>query len=445
MTEDLKTGSEGLQYEILEEKPSEQSAFAKELTIKVAAEVLSSEVDKAIDEVVSKQDITLKGFSPGYNPPTSIIKVSIADKVKEQVIEDVVGRVCLDKCKVRGFLMDTNTRYKIQESKSDLLFVAYLHLLPNIALPDVLSFELTNYQCEIAETDITTEYERIKNEVKLPTQCEEDIIGGDKVTITTTASIGTKQVQPLCKDNVNIVAGATDQTLLDIPNKIIGLKVGEIQTFEVTIPQNYPAKSFRNKTAQVQVKIINVIREEIAKDDETFLKALGISTAEEIKPIIKQKLEAHSKKHVLSLQRQEAEDKLVQSSDFVVPKEELANHLQKYKKSLDSATTEEIARAEQDIKLVYLLSTYARHHRIELTVEDMQGALQSILTGDDKKDQPIIQFYRNNANALDRLKAGLQAEKIVQHIIHQSKKIDQAISYDDLIKKFELLNNKGAE
>ena len=90
--------------------------------------------------------------------------------------------------------------------------------------------------------------------------------------------------------------------------------------------------------------------------------------------------------------------------------------------------------AERRIRLGLLLAEVARKQKIDVAPEDMRTALMAEARRFPGQEKAVIDYYTQTQGALERLRAPLLEEKVIDHILAQTKVSEKKVSVEDLVK-----------
>ena len=107
----------------------------------------------------------------------------------------------------------------------------------------------------------------------------------------------------------------------------------------------------------------------------------------------------------------------------------------------DENTTEEAARAEyrqiaeRRVRLGLLLADIGQNADVKVTDEEMTDALVRQARAYPGQEKQIWDYYRNNTQALNELRAPVYEEKVVDHILGLAKVSDRTVTAEELAKE----------
>ena len=110
----------------------------------------------------------------------------------------------------------------------------------------------------------------------------------------------------------------------------------------------------------------------------------------------------------------------------------------------DAAKTDEQLRseylkiAERRVRLGLVLAEIGRRSDVQVTEQEINGALIAEARRYPGQEREVIEFYRQNAEAAAQLRAPVYEEKVVDLIISKAKVEDKAVSKEELLADDEL-------
>ena len=103
-------------------------------------------------------------------------------------------------------------------------------------------------------------------------------------------------------------------------------------------------------------------------------------------------------------------------------------------------TTEEKARedysklAERRVRLGLILSEIGNENHIRINDEELRRAMIDRARQVSRQERQVIEFYRNNPNALNELRAPVYEEKVITFTLELAKVIEKKVSPAELLK-----------
>ena len=89
--------------------------------------------------------------------------------------------------------------------------------------------------------------------------------------------------------------------------------------------------------------------------------------------------------------------------------------------------------AERRVRLGLLLSDAGQKNGIEVSPDDLGGAVREEALRYPGQESAVMEFYQNNQQALESLRAPIFEDKVVDHIMSTAKVTDKQVSVEELL------------
>lgn len=313
---------------------------------------------KAIDStklhVVNELGANVKvpGFRPGKAPANIIEKNIDANALQTEFLDHAVNNLfvaAVDDQKLRPV-----ANPKIEVTKfvpySALEFTAELDVVGDIALPDYQKIKLAPVKAEVTAEEVNEVITNLrkrgsaKEEVKRAAKLEDEVVIDFKGTDAKTSEPidGADGVDyPLTLGSKSFIPGFEEE--------LIGLKPGDVKTFEITFPKDYAAAVLQNKKVNFEVTVHKVNEQKPAKLDDAFAASVGpFKTVAELKSDIKKQLLAEKQAESDRTYDNQLLEKIAEKTQVAIP---------------PALVEEEINRMEEEEKrnIVYRGQTWQEH------------------------------------------------------------------------------------
>lgn len=307
------------------------------------------------------KDVNMAGFRKGHAPEALIEKSVDQGVLQSQFLDHAIN----------DFYVEAITREKLRPVAqpevtvkkfvpfSTLEFTATVEVVGAIKLPDYKKIRVVKKVEATTDKDVTAVIDDLrardgeKKEVKRASK------EGDEVTIdfsgvdakTKTAIDGaTGSDYPLVIGSNTFIPGFEPE--------LIGLKAGEVKTFDITFPNDYGSKELQNKKVTFSITINAVKEVVLPKLDDAFAAKVGpFKTVAELKADIKQQLQTEKENQAQRTFENEILATVAEKATAAVPA---------------ALVEEEIDRMEAEEKrnLVYRGQTWQEHLAAEGKTEE---------------------------------------------------------------------------
>ncbi len=213
-----------------------------------------------------------------------------------------------------------------------------------------------------------------------------------------------------------------------------------------------PTRPLAGRTAEFDVTAKKVSAPEAVAIDEDFAKRYGFESVEKMRDAMRDRLAADYARLSRAKAKRQLLDALASRYSFEVPEglvdqefRQIWAQVERDQKATgrsfgDENTTEEAARdeyrkiAERRVRLGLLLADIGQRADVKVTDEEMTDALVRQARAYPGQEKQIWDYYRNNTQALNELRAPVYEEKVVDHILGLAKVSDRTVTAEELAK-----------
>jgi len=199
--------------------------------------------------------------------------------------------------------------------------------------------------------------------------------------------------------------------LKEFEDQILGQKVGEERTIQVTFPENYAA-DVAGKKAQFVVKVEALYTKESPKLDDEFAKDLGKENLAQLKTEAEEQIKA---RHERSFKRDYADaitELLLKDYDFEIPE----GLIEEDKKNQKDRSEDDIKKS---IKLQFILESIAEKEAIKVNPQDLDMRFRQMAMIYRQPVDAIKQYYHQN-NMIPGMVAQIVMEKTLDLLVDKA-------------------------
>ncbi|MDD4617502.1 MAG: trigger factor, partial [Alphaproteobacteria bacterium] len=277
---------------------------------------------------------------------------------------------------------------------------------------------------------------------------------GDVIVIDFDGSVDGEKRPGMKGENHELELG-TKSFIDTFEDQLVGAKTGDKKQINVTFPGDYHAQDLAGKKAVFDVEVKELRQHKPVEFTDELAKELGLPGIDKLRERIKDDLDANYKSVSRSAIKRELMDKLAESYSFPVPASLLDIEFKQIWKQVEDAkakndlpeedkkkTDEELRKeyrgiAERRIRLGLLLAQVAQDNKIGVTNQELSNALMAEARRYPGQEKAVFDYYTKTQGAIERIRAPLLEEKVVDFIIGKAKVTDKKMSADELMKTLE--------
>jgi trigger factor len=424
----------------------------REFVIKVPQDIVAKKLTKKLEEIgkTAKQS----GFRPG-KVPMDLIRKQYAPSARAEILDQAVSDATeetLTERKLRPAMQPKIELVSFAEDK-DLEFKLEVEVLPEVTPADFSKISLERLAADVEDKTIEEAIGRAAKSMREPETVTEARPAklGDILVIDFDGSVDGK-AQPGMKGDGHSLELGSKSFIDTFEEQLVGSKVGDKKTIKVKFPENYHAANLSGKEAEFKVEVKELRAPKPLEMNEALAKDLGFPSLEKLKERVKDDISADYQRIIRAIIKRQLMDKLAEMHKFEVPAGMLENEFSSIwqqielsknkgelpeadkKKSDDELKKEYREIAERRIRLGLLLAEVAQKQKIGVEPAEMRNALMAEARRFPGQEKAAIDYYTKTEGALERIRAPLLEEKVVDHILGQAKISEKKITADELLK-----------
>ena len=410
----------------------------------------AAEIDERIAGEVKRiaPTIRMPGFRPG-KVPANLIRKMHGDALLQDALNTTIQQG------VQQLLTEQNLRPAMQPAVElkegyapgkDAEVTVRLETLPQVPTPQIEGLKLERLTAEADESAVDAQVAQFASNAKRFEDAPEgkaaesgdqvvlDFVGKTSDGVAFEGGTGTDMAVEI--GSGTLIPGFEDQ--------LIGAKVGEERTLNVTFPDDYPAENLKGQPATFDVKVTAVKTAGETKIDDDFAKTLGLESLNQLKGLLRdqqtQELNGLTRTHM----KRRLLDQLAASHDFEVPpsmvEAEFANIMAQLEHEAGHESDPEAAKAELEkdkdeyrkiaerrVRLGLLLSEIGQANGVDVSNQEMNRLIAQAAQQYQPADRErFIQYIQQEPMAAAQLRAPLYEDKVVDFLFTKADITDRA-------------------
>ncbi|MDP3264070.1 MAG: trigger factor [Tabrizicola sp.] len=427
-------------------------------TITVTAAELDAKVHEKLLE--AQPDVEIKGFRKG-KVPLAILKKQFGTRLMGDAMQDAIDGA------MKGHFDATGDRPAMQpdvkmvggdawKEGQDVVVEMTYDALPPIPEIDAGKIKLDRL---VVKADDKSVDEALANLAATAQSFEDRKKGakakdGDQVVIDFKGSVDGELFEGGSGEDYPLVLGS-NSFIPGFEAQLVGAKVGDEISVNVTFPETYGAKHLAGKAAVFACTVKAVKEPKPAEVNDELAKKYGAEDLAALKGQIAERLEAEYKGAARSVMKRALLDQLDAMVKFDLPANlveaeagQIAHQLYHEEHPEDhghnhgaiEATDEHKSLAERRVRLGLLLAEIGRKAEVTVTDAEMTQAVLAAARQYPGQERQFFEFVQKNPQMQQQLRAPLFEDKVVDHIVGLAKVSEKTISKEELQKAIEALD-----
>jgi trigger factor len=396
----------------------------------------------------------IQGFRPG-KVPLALIRQRFGASARGEVLDHLISdstEKALTERKLRLALQPKVELVSADEGK-DLSFKLDVEVLPEVKPIDFATLSFERFVADVEDKTIDEAIERLSKTLREPELVAEKRAAkmGDVVVINFDGKVDGTPFPGMKADGHKLELGSKS-FVGTFEEQLVGLKAGDKKDVTVTFPDDYHAKHLAGKEAVFAVEVTELRQPKPVTKDDEMAKEIGFPSFEMMKKQISDDIGADYAKVSRTVLKRALMDALADKHSFELPpgmveaefggiwrqvqKDKAEGNLpdDDKKKSEDELKAEYRTIAERRIRLGLLLAEVAQTNKIEVTQDELRNAMIAEARRFPGQEKAVFDYFMKSEGAIERLRAPILEEKVVDYILAQTKLTDKKIAADELMK-----------
>ena len=441
------------------EKSSE--GLSRVIAVTIPQGDLSARLDARIAEIAPT--MKLKGFRPGKVPAAHVRKMFGRDLMGEIINDEVntSSQKALDDAKLRpaapAEIKPVTDVEDVIAGKADLAYEMTLEVMPDFTPMDTSGLKLSRPVHEPSDKEVDEALAELASQNttfedkggKAPKAAD-----GDQLTVDFVGKIDGEAFEGGSATDAPLVIGS-GRFIPGFEEQLTGVKVGDEKQIEVTFPADYGAAHLAGKAATFDVTVKAIKAPKVSEADDEFAKAIGVESLDKLKELVKQNLQANNDRQSRFRLKRALLDALDKGHDFPLPPKMVEAEFEGIWRQVeadkeagrldeeDAAKTDKQLKkdyqaiAERRVRLGLVLAEMGRTAGVTVSDQEVSNAIVQEARNYPGQERQVMDFYRQNPNATNALRAPIYEEKVCDWIFEQAKITDKKVGRDELFKDDE--------
>ena len=383
------------------------SRLERNLIVSLAAVEVESQITTRLRQIA--RTAKMSGFRPG-KVPFNIVANQYGFQVRQEVMSDSVQKSFASAVRDQQLQVAGYPRFapiNTGESADKFEFSATFEVYPDVKVGSLEGKRLERLVANVADTDVDNTLETLRKQRAAYDKTDRAAEKSDFLVIDFVGTLDGIPFKGGDAQNFGVVLGE-GRMLPDFEAALIGMKSGDVKTFDLTFPADYQPE-LAGKTVQfvVTAKVVNAPK--LPAVDAEFAKSLGVADGDvgKMREEIKANLERELKKRIQAKTKEQVMDALLSVSELDLPRSlvdiEISRLQEQAVKDLESRgmTAKDmqlpaelfVERAEKRVKLGLVLSEVVKQNELRAKPEQVRAMVEEHAESFEDPNQMVSWYY----------------------------------------------------
>jgi trigger factor len=427
----------------------ELSPVQRKVRVELPAETVASEFRHAYKNL--GQRVRVKGFRTG-KIPRSVLQGMYGEEIKGEVRSHLVEETLGEVIKERGLQIVSRPEVEANDlGEGDAFsFSAVFEIKPEFEIKDYLGLEVEKVKMAVSDDQVQDALKRIQEgHARLePVEGRALVQVADFATLDFEGKVAGKPFSGGKGENYTIEVGS-GRALPQFEEAVVGLKVGDRQTVQVTYPESYPNKEIAGKIVdfaivvrEIKHKVLPILDDEFAKDHGEY------GSLDELRAAVHKRLEDELKRYQDEELKERLVSRLLEIHSFTVPPSMVERQtrylMERYQNQVAGQTDSDSAppmeevrkslegRATRQVRSTLLVEKIAQRENIQVADKDIQDRIDQLARAAGERAKDVREFYGRPETRAD-LGSQMVFDRTLGYLLEHAriKEVESALSKVD--------------
>ena len=424
----------------------------REFTVVVPAADVEKKMSGRLAEIA--QQVRIPGFRPG-KAPVSLLRKRYGDSVRGEILSQAIDESWQEALTKEGLRPAVQPKIEVVNFKEgdDLEYKMAVELIPEIPQPSFSEIALDKLVAEVTDEQVDSTVRRLADSRKSfePAGADHAAAAGDRVRIDFVGKVDNKEFPGGAGQDFPVEIGG-GMFIPGFAEQLEGVKTGEKREVKVSFPAEYGVKDLAGKEAVFDVEAKAVESPVRVDVNDEFAKSLGLESLDKLRASMREQIEREHAALTRARLKRALLDALAGKADFELPSsmvdqefeaiwQRISEAMREGQLDEDDAKKEEGELreqyrkiAERRVKLGLLLSEVGRANNIRVSQDDLNRAMAEEARRYPGQERRVLEFYRENPQAMQNLQAPIFEDKVVDFILEMAKVSEKKVPLEELMR-----------
>jgi trigger factor len=423
------------------------SALERRLNASIPQQAILGQVAARLKHI--GRTAKLAGFRPG-KIPGKILEQHYGAQAHQEALGEALQRSFAEaaesnKLKVAGY---PEFDVKTADLKAEQIeYSATFEVYPEVAVGDLSGEALERTTYALSDADVNNTVETLRKQRCVFVAADRAAQSEDQVIVDFTGKLNGEIFQGGEAKDYPVQIGV-GRMLPEFEAAIIGMKIGETKSFNMTFPETYHGKDVAGKEVTFTITLNKVEAPKLPELDAEFAKSVGITDGDvsKLTAEIRANLQRELDRRLKVRNKDVAMDALLKVTQFDVPKalvdwesqalmqQTVRDMEQRGMKAGGMQLPLELFKeqATKRVKLGLILAEVVQKHGLQAKPEQVKALVQEYAQSFDEPEQ-VVRWYAAEPKRLQEVENLALEENVVAWVMGQAKVTDKVAIFAELM------------
>jgi len=417
---------------------------------KVTVSVEENKIDEAVQSKLQNltKTVSLKGFRAG-KVPINVVKQRYGTQVRIEVLQDVIQSTFYEAIQQEKLNPAGNPNFDPKPSNpgDGLEYTATFEIYPEVAIADITSLEIEKPVAVIEEADMEKMIETIQKQNISWEEADRAAKTEDKASIDFVGTIDGVAFEGGTGNDMSIELGK-GQLIPGFEDGIVGMKVGDEKTLDLSFPDTYQKEDLAGKAVQFAVTLKKLEQPVLPEVNEELFKKMGLegNGMDDFRDEIRSNMQRELDNSLTGKVKQAVMDKLLDAHELDIPKALIENESQALvqqmlgnmqQQGMDPAQMKLApemfeGEAKRRVSLGLIMAEIVKQEGITADEAEIKKKVDSIAEPYEHSEQ-VVEYYYGDKRRLSEIGSMVIEEQVVDWVLEKAKISDKSMTFNEIM------------
>ena len=424
------------------------SALERRLNASIPQQAILGEVAARLKHI--GRTAKLAGFRPG-KIPSKVLAQHYGAQAHQEALGAALQRSFAEAAQSNNLKVAGYPEFDVKTADlqaDQIEYSATFEVYPEIAVGDLSAEAIERTTYELGDTDVNNTVETLRKQRCVFVAADRAAQSEDQVTVDFTGKLDGEIFQGGEAKDYPVQIGV-GRMLPEFEAAIIGMKIGETKSFNMTFPETYYGKDVAGKEVTFSITLNKVEAPKLPELDAEFAKSVGVSDGDvnKLTAEIKANLQRELDRRLKVRNKDVAMDALLKVTAFDVPKalvdwesqalmEQTMRDMEQRGMKAGSGMKLPLElfkeQATKRVKLGLILAEVVDKNSLQAKSEQVKSLIQDYAQSFDEPEQ-VVRWYAADPKRLQEVENLALEENVVAWVMSQAKVTDKVAIFAELM------------
>ncbi|TAJ78716.1 MAG: trigger factor [Gallionellaceae bacterium] len=421
----------------------------RRLNVAIPQPLLRGEVESRLKRL--GRTAKVHGFRPG-KVPFKILEQQYGPQVHQEVLGENLQRSFAEAAQANKLQVAGYPHFEVKTrdlNAPEIEYSATFEVYPEVVVGDVAGETVERVAFTLSDADVENTVTTLRKQRAVFEPVARAAQNEDQVRIDFSGKLDGVVFEGGEAKDFSIVLG-TGRMLPDFEKAIVGMKVSESKSFDMTFPTDYHGKDVAGKQVTFTITLHGVEAPRLPEVDAEFAKSLGVADGDvsKLKGEIRENLNREAQRRVKVRNKDHAMEVLLRVGQLEVPKALLEGEAQnlmqqtlrdlegrgmKIPKGMQLPTDVFEERATKRVKLGLILAELVKKHDLHAKPDQVKALIQEYAQSYEHPEE-VVRWYAADASRLREVENLVLEDNVVAWVMAGARVTDKAVGLNELME-----------